>query len=61
MLVFGCSSHPKLSKNVCEILGITQGNMSIKHPTNKETDVRVSDETPDLKSENCIGIYILFV
>ena len=42
MIVFGCSSFPQMSKGVCDILGITEGNLAINHPTNKETDVEVS-------------------
>ena len=41
MIVFGCSHYPDLSKSVCDILGITEGNVSITHPSNKETDVAV--------------------
>ena len=42
MIVFGCSSFPQMSKGVCDILGITEGNLAINHPTNKETDVEAS-------------------
>lgn len=43
MIVFGCSSFPQMSKGVCDILGITEGNLAINHPTNKETDVEINE------------------